>query len=278
MGVVRMGRSVKVLGLVGFAAVAAACSGAGGEQGTAEKTAAAKDALILGGPTPWMFPDSNAPNNCEYGTDDNGRPIPRSLETFGVFPTTPGATMPDGSKDPYQTTYTHYWRWGLCASNDLACQHTTSLFSIPKAHGFKYLTQQLVTALDPVTKTRTWVTTGHQYLMMGVQRVDESWWYQPWQYQGVAAPWTIIDANSHPPYGSDAMSADWAQLWNVVYTYGDEGPHGNASAGNIVESQLHTCVTLIAMNADGTPPPWPGTRVDYFVAADDFDPAPPPPW
>jgi hypothetical protein len=245
------------------------CGAAGGDpsSSTNEKTATTMSELVVGNPTPPpTFPDGIYPWNCESVDPITGAFIAnRETEVFGAYATTTSAG------DPYTTQFTHIYDYNACQTNDLRCQHINDLFAIPKANGFKYLVRKLV--LNQGLKY--YIPTGQDFEMIGVQRVDYSWWYEPWNYEGVTTPpWQQIDGNSHPPYGSDGKSADWLQLWNVVYTYQAGGPNGSYPRNN-VETTLHTCVTILPMGGTpGNPQPVSMTQppIDFFVAADDFDP------
>jgi hypothetical protein len=61
----------------------------------------------------------------------------------------------------------------------------------------------------------------------------------PWCTDGAGCPnyATFFDAGSHPPYGANGNGADWAELWNLVWTYSANGPN-NATQ---IESTLHEC-------------------------------------
>jgi hypothetical protein len=268
--------AVFVLGLSGVVALGAGCSSAGdGAAGAPEKVAATSEAYVVQGPQPPTFPDGLTPYTCQVGIDPrNQGPIPRSVEHWAVFPTQAGVVDYANNTDPHQTPYSHDWRWPYgsapCNSTDEVCNHLTAVFSIPSANGYKYLVQQVE------DRDGRWQLTGYQFLMIGLAQENTSWTYWP------PRPWwspTLppINQYSYPPDGTDYKSADWGQLWNVVFTYGDYGVYGYPP-GNKVESTLHTCVTVHPASWNGAGWSISNTPSDYFVAADVFDPNGPPPW
>jgi hypothetical protein len=223
-----------------------------------------------------------------------------------AYPTTPGIRDVQGNLDPYQTAYTHYWRFPYgnipCASNDYPCQAASAIFGIAEAHGFKYtVTPATPTGqIDGQTGLPTYTLGPGRFDMIGVQRVDESWWYQPWQCYGESAsqcsstncapgqscwstptsapaPWTIINGYAHPPDGTDGMSADWGSLWNIQATYGPQIQHFPDGSANNVQATVHTCVEISPcfLASDGVHYVL-GSPLDYLVAAEDFDPLNPP--
>lgn len=259
------GRIVTLACATSTLALAVACGGAGapGSQ-PQEKTATTQSELVVSNPSPpTTFPDGLGPWDCAAGFIGRTH-VSREVEYYGAYATT------TSNGDPYTTAYSHSYNYLACQTNDLRCQHVNDLFSIPKANGFKYLVKRVAVNLD----MKTYDPTGQDFEMLGVQRVDYNWWYEPWNYEGVTQqPWTQLDGNSHPTYGTDGKSQDWLSLWNVVYTYSDKGPNGQ---GNSVQSSLHTCVTILPMQVDslGNPLPISLTQppIDFFVAADLFDP------
>jgi hypothetical protein len=163
----------------------------------------------------------------------------------------------------------------------LNCSLESDFFGIPLAHGFKYLVKHIRSftcdyggARGTVRCTPV-VYSDQEWFVQGVQRVDESWWYKPWNYQTCGAgtcpqPWTILNVNSHPNYGADAKSADWLGLWNVAYTYSSSGPNWKQTGS--IESEHHQCMMLFAQDIvepDGTK----GARpLDFLVAGEKHDP------
>jgi hypothetical protein len=252
-----LGGAAVVLGMV---AVGAGCAASAGPD-VPEKTAASNAALIQSNPNPIAtFPDGNSslpacarrtpirvgafPTHCQY--DANGNPI----------------------GDTYCTPYTHGHMFGVdCSTNNLYCQHQQDLWSIPNAHGFKYMVAQFK-YFDP--SKGYGVLDSRAFYLQGIQRVDESYWMTPWNYNGAPAPWTILNLSSHPPYGSDYKSADWLQLWNETWTYSDDpkAPH-YLDGGQQIQSKALECVEVWGQNPSS---PNLFTRVDFFVAADDYDP------
>jgi hypothetical protein len=253
-----------------------------------EKTARTSAALIQTDPTtPYTFPDglidnSKDPFTCEgkltplnnaFGAFLSNEPNPEGgTESYLALPTTTSIDK-NGVVDSFKTAYTHSYNFNatLCRRGDLTCALESDFFSIPNAHGFKYNVAQILSVTcDLGGKICTVTTTAQNWYIEGVQRVDESWSMVPWTMQtcgGVPcpAPWTILDANSHPPYGVDAKSADWLDLWNVAYTYSKTGP--NALFTSNIESTHHQCAQVLATDGMG------GLfNVDFFVALEKHDP------
>jgi hypothetical protein len=271
------GRIVTLACATSTLALAVACGGAGGPgEPPQEKTATTQSDLVVSNPTPIKaFPDGYNPPSCQPGSPFAIRtvPVPREVEFYGAYPTaTCTQADPTCNGDPYTTQYSHAYNYLACQTNDLRYQHLTDLFAIPKANGFKYLVKRLT----PDGGGKFLNPGGQDFEMLGVQRVDYNWWMEPWNHEGVTEePWVQLDGNSHPADGTDSKSQDWLSLWNVTYTYGDNGPNGSYPK-NSVESSVHTCVTILPMTVDAGGNPQPilasTTPIDFFVAADLYDP------
>ena len=246
-----MTRSFKTFGCVFTGVLAAAaigCSGGadGANGGSVEKAQAASQQLIVSNPNPPPVFEWTQSPNCMY----------KPQTDFVAYPTT-------DSSDPYTTAYTHGSAGG-CDPGDSAayCAHQSDLWSIPNAHGFHY-------RVTPVTiNPQACNANGCQgvvgsgvFYLQGIADSNKSYWYRPWDYQsGEAAPWLNISPSSHPPYGADARSADWLQLWNLSYTY---------SAAPISDTH-HECVAVWAQTGGSS-----FRRIDFFSSASRHDPSGP---
>jgi hypothetical protein len=216
---------------------------------TPEATKSTSEALIATDPTPpYWFPYGDVLPSGPELTDCRTY----AAETWLAYPTRDAT-----GDDPYQTAYTHGHMYGVCSTEDFYCKHQQDLWSIPNANGFKYL----VARLQLVANSRSPAgPKGQQWFLQGIQRVDKTYWMVPWNKQGDGgtnsepAPWTIIDQNSHPPYGSDARSADWLQLWNVAYTY---GPGTNGAGQPVVVTEAGGS---LRGSAERRPDDWPPSR------------------
>ena len=245
-------RSLRTFGCLltgALAAMAMGCSG-GADGVSVEKSEAASQQLIVSNPNPPPAFESTpfAPGlSCQYKPQTN----------FVAYATT-------ATGDPYTTAYTH-GSTGGCDSWDSAayCSHQSDLWSIPNAHGFHYRVTPItvdISRCDPNGGCPGVVGSGVFYLQ-GLADFNKSYWYKPWQYQsGETAPWLNITQSSHPPYGTDAKSADWLQLWNLSYTY---------SAAPISDTHQECVAVWASIGASSF------RRIDFFSSASRHDPTGP---
>jgi hypothetical protein len=246
----RLGVLVGVLGVVAVSAVAAGCTAGVGTDGSQEKVGTTTEKLIQTDPTPPVaFPNGAIPTSCQRHAPTEtvqagyaGSPSWSYAENYIAFPVL-------DTTDTYRTAYTHGYQFADCSvyGTKTSCALETDFFGIPNANGFKYKIASL--AYDAGFKT---LKQGRQqWFLEGVNRADQSWEMYPWNAGGNGIiPWctnavcpanvAYYDGNSHPPYGADAKSADWAELWNLTWTYSyPNGPNGNLTSN--VESTLHEC-------------------------------------
>lgn len=264
--------AIAVLGAV----VVAGCSSApGGDR--PEKVSQNDQATIVITQTADTFPVPNAGTYVLFGSTRvyiSPDCVGKQIYYIGAIPTTDATKYyPPGSGtvDPYHTAWTNRgFVSGSCASGDLPCQHVADLFSIPKAHGFRYLVKELVfTGADKCIDSSTGgsvacqdgYTTGSQFFLQGLADWDSPWEYLPWSSLGQTAPYNHIDSNSHPSYGSDYRSADWNLLWNLT---------ARDSAAPVLSKRRVCAEVMYPVTSTTGRVAW--MPLDFFSAADGYDP------
>jgi hypothetical protein len=279
-----MSRKLGMLGglfaLVGVQAAVAGCSGAMGGKGgdpAGEKVASQSSALIPqgGDPTkPFAFPgtmDRTGTKDCEAAPTQllqvSGPNSPAWLypENYIAFP-----VLDHSGDDPYATAYSHYYSF---AETSQGASLESDFFVIPNANGYKYEVALLSQTSILVRSGRELVlgASPKRWYLEGVNRADQNWLFYPPNraFPPTAQPWCVnspaggcapgqafFDTNSHPPYGTDAVSADWLGLWNVAWAYSYTGdPYSDPnqppeysspqspynSSNSAVESEHHEC-------------------------------------
>jgi hypothetical protein len=276
-----LGRVIGVVSWIGGVAMGAGLLACG--QAASEAPAREGAAITVGVGTtlvenPVTFPDGLTPHSCE--------PIDSSTRTarysnYMALHTT-GSTDVNGRTDPYTTTFSHGYRWNEswptwpeCGS-DSRCEHELDLLGgdLDSAHDHITSGQAFIYKVVPIgfgsecprtadSTEPTYCVLGAAMVIQALQRIDETThWTRPWQYQSPvgAAPWTTLDASSHPPMGADARSEDWGLLWDVVSTY---------AADPAVDAQEVHCANIYGQPAVAGAAP---QLIDFFVAADYYDP------
>ncbi len=312
--------------MVGASAVGCGAAQTSDEGASVEKVGATSQALIqIDAAPPYTFPygvnsaPNQPPNSSTYwknyttcsgwvkqisgpqgglwtstaDCDQNGN----NCSNFLAHPATNAPDIRTGQADPYLTTYTHGYQYNEtnCPSGDRTCQAAADFYSIPSAHGFKYLVDQVTSiscgwaiAVDGGRLVQRCSANGltHSFYFSGLARVDQSWWMKPWQYQaaGTPVPWgqltnpngaaPFFDINAHPSMGNNAVSGDWQSLWNFAYTYAYPNGYYQDGTTRNIEAQHHQCSMIyrpVAGNyyKDGIPGLAP---VDFFVAGQTDDP------
>lgn len=296
---------------IGFGVAACGQGVAGDPAPEQTKTAQQKELLPGTNPYPvqnqytattFPFPNDTDPYDCRATGDDQlrtGTPAFNGPATQSpAFAAIPVCSTVDanGVADPHVTKYSHWYMWNECQTNDIRCAHAGALFDIGSANGYVYYVYSMgATAAECDARTGIQFPNGmcaqveHQFYLQSLQRVDVSWSYDP--PGGASAdggvdpantPWLVLNGNAHPPDGNAPFeTGDWLQLWNVVSTYSSTGPYKNEGAAT-VDAKLATCVPVYAL----VPAPGsecvngsyeaaslrPGGIIDYFVAADVYDP------
>jgi hypothetical protein len=263
---------VGILVAAGGTTLLAACTQEVAQPSVPEKAESAAQALIPYVQQPDTFPVPGA------GTYDiNGHYISpdchnKTFTTVVAYPTT--------SQTATDTYHTQWTNSGLpipgCTS--AWCNNVSSLWGIPNAHGFRYLAKEvIITNTTSCNGTRCYVgtPTGSKQLffLQGIANWNQSWSYWPvWHNNAGAYP--TIDSNSHPPYGADYRSQDWGSLWNLAATY--------ANDQTVLSTHLQ-CVEIHAaaldrfgnIEYDGAGNPLlQYNPLDFFSAAEDYDPNP----
>jgi hypothetical protein len=272
----RRGALVGSIAVMG-AALVAGC-GSASDGGAPEKVSHGEQATIALTLTPDPFPVPNAGTVVNLGITRlyiSPDCVGKQIETVVAIATTDATKYyPKGSGtvDTYHTAWTNRgFLSSACATGDAYCQHQADLWSIPKAHGFKYMVKEISFSgwdkcIDPATggsvSCQVGSPKGNQFFLQGIANWNMPYELQPWwAIAGQGAPYNSIDSNSHPPYGSDYRSADWDQLWNLTAR----------DAAYPVLSVRKVCIEVYkpmatAEGGIGYVP------LDFFSAADDYDP------
>jgi hypothetical protein len=258
----------RTLGMLGcsLVAVLAGCSAGVGGPGEPqqEKVGHTSEALIWTDPVaPQAFPP-NGKNDCSslapwYMLNSpysyaNG-PSWQYAENYYAYP------VVNGTDDPNRTAYSHAYSYQ--EQNPLNAQLASDFFGIPNANGYKYQVAQITETVTQVFGRNVYhlAQSSAFWYLEGVGSVQQGWTMYP-STSTTNPPWCLIggcatgtahfDGNSHPPDGSNGQGADWAQLWNLAWTYsygtpqdgGKVGPNNPAS--QVIASTHHQCSFIYA--------------------------------